>query len=183
MTKNQIIAKAMLAALGIYAVITFSSSMISYLPSAVNIWVISLNLFVFLAVAFLVIRTFIFRNDGIARKITAPCENPEDFDRRSYLIKTFRIAFVILGLSLLCSSRTSLFIERFLPTLSLTQSRLWVNNLIHTGRFDFTIYHLTSIVGLIKLLLIAYLLCGGSHIIGWHLKNSSLNPKEEPTNE
>ncbi len=179
MTKNQIIAKAMLVVLGIYAVVSLSSAMIVNMPRADNVWVVPLNLFLFLAVVVLVGRTFIFRNDGIARKISGDCQADEDFDRRSYLIKTFRIAFVILGLSLLCSSRTLLFIERFLPTLSLTHIRLWINNLIHTGRFDFSRGFLSSMAGLLRLVLIAYLLCGGSHLIGWHLKNSSLDPKQE----
>ena len=187
MTKNQIIAKAMLVVLGIYAIIAFTTALIYELGALGNVWVL-LNVFLILAIIFFIAYTLIFKNDFLACKICGAQDCAEDFDRRSYLVKTFRIAFVVLGLLFLCSSGTYNAILKLLPVISLPNIRMWISDVIVTkritGNIDFSRKTVMNVSGLFRLIVTAYLLCGGKYIIGWHLKNSCLNPKtEELTDE
>lgn len=184
MSKNQIIAKAMLCTLGIYAVFGFTSALLSNMFQVDNFWAIPTTVFLFMITVFPVAKFFIFNNDKLACKIAGTGDTNDDFDRRSYLIKCFRIAFVMLGLSLLLSGRTFFIIERLLQTLSLSNIRLWVKHIMYTGDLKFSRRVLMDMTGLIKLALIAYLLCGGSYIIRRHIKNAIPEPKnKELTNE
>jgi hypothetical protein len=184
MTKNQIIAKAMLTTLGIYAFYTFSTALLSNLFQIKSAWGAPLIGFLFLITIFFVGRILIFKNNKLACKITTKDDDDEDFDRRNYLIKSFRISFVMLGLLLLCSNKTFFVIQMFFRSFSLPKIRAWIAYTIQTGDFKLSGMSLTNISGFFKLILIAYLLVGGWYIIKWHLKNSHLNPiNEELTNE
>lgn len=184
MTKNQIIAKAMLSGLGIYAIVAFSTALVHSLNQANNIWAVSTNIFLVVAALLLIGRFMIFKNDGLACKIAGQARDAEQFDRRVYLIKTFRIALVILALSLLSYYRTFSTVMDFLQAFSLPQIRLWMRNLIHGGHIQLSWKYSTVVLELFKLAIIAYLLCGGFKLISWHLKNSNLNnSNEEPENE
>ena len=180
MTKNQIIAKAMLTTLGIYAVVDFIS-ILGY-SSHVDIlsWHILTIVSLIAVVLFFVIRTFVFKNDSLASKIVGQAETSEDFDRKVYLIKAFRIAFTILGLLLLSGSRIFLNAIKLLQALSPPNIRAWITDAINKSfniSKDIDIYF----IYFIKLFVIVYLLYGAPHIIRWHLKNSCLNQKPEGT--
>ena len=184
MTKNQIIAKAMLASLGIYAVVGFSTTLVYNLYQVKGNWEVFTNVFLLVATLLLIGRFMIFKNYGFACKIAGPGRETDQFDQRAYLIKTFRIAFVIIALSLLSYYRTFTTVMDFLQTFSLPQIRLWMRNAIYNRSINFSWTSLRITWEVLKLLLIAYLLCGGSKLIGWHLKNSNLNNTiEELTNE
>jgi hypothetical protein len=184
MTKNQIIAKAMLSGLGIYAVVGFSTALVYNLYQVKGNWEVFTNVFLLVATLLLVSRFMIFKNDGFACKIAGPARETGQFDQRAYLIKTFRIAFVIIALSLLSSSKTWTTVAGLMQTLSLPHIRLWIKNAIYNRYINFSWAFAAGLWEAIKLLIIAYLLCGGSKLIGWHLKNSNLNnTNEELTNE
>lgn len=184
MTRMQITAKAMLTTLGIYATVTFISSLksISYRDNPVWLLLLSLCAMIITVIVFFVIRLLIFKNDFLVSKITGPQDQTEDFDQRIYLIKTFRIGFVILGLLLLCSSRTVYDTVKLLQAFSLPNIRLWIIDAIEAKLF-FSKYTIIYIVNFLRLFVIIYLLFGASHIIRWHLKHSCLNNTEGLTNE
>ena len=179
MSKNFIIAKAMLAGLGGYAVAVCLSRYVMYIGVG-NPWVVWLNILIDLAVIFAFICFFVFGNDWLAGWVTGDYEGEEDFDRSAYLIKSFRISFVIIGLCLLCTGRTIEFIVNLARLFHLPSIRLWIQNMIETGRLDLSFTTPGSIVASVKLLLIAYLICGGKYIINWHLgkiKNQNVKIK------
>lgn len=171
MSKNFIIAKAMLAGLGVYAVAVFLSRSVMVLGFN-NPWVVLLNFLIYLAAIFAFGRYFIFGNNWLAGRITGDYEGEQEFDRSAYLIKSFRISFVIIGLCLLCSGRTIEFILSFARLFHLPIIRMWIQNLIETGdlNLSFSIATLNYLVAFFKLLLIVYLLCGGKFVIQHHLK-------------
>ena len=158
MSKNFIIAKAMLAGLGVYAVAVFLSRSVMVFGFN-NPWVVLLNFLIYLAVIFAFGRFFIFGNDWLAGRITGDYEGDQEFDMSAYLIKSFRISFVIIGLCLLCSGRTIESIVSFARFFNLNSIRLWVLNLIETGDFDFSYRGLESLIGVLKLLLMTVPLC------------------------
>ncbi|MCF7956325.1 MAG: hypothetical protein K9M75_11020 [Phycisphaerae bacterium] len=181
MSKNQIITKALLCTLGIYAVFGFTNALVSNMFQVDNGWAICTMVFLLLFTVLPAARFLIFNNDKLACKIAGTGDTNEDFDRRSYLIKSFRLAFVMLGLLLLLSGRTFFIIERLLQTLSLPNIRLWIKHLMYTGDLNFSRRVLTDMSGLIKLAVIAYLLCGGSYVIRRHIKNGLLEKNDELT--
>lgn len=184
MTKNQIIAKAMLTSIGIYAVVVFSTSLVSNLAKAINTWAVLLNVFLLVVMLLIVGRLMIFKNDVFACRIAGDGRDTDQFDRRSYLIKSFRIAFVILGLLLLSSPKTWTFLLGLLQTFSLPQLRLLMRNAIFNRNINLSWAMAAGMWSILKLLIIAYLICGGSKLISWHLKNSNLNnTNEELVNE
>lgn len=182
MTKNHIIAKAMLTTLGIYAAVKFVVSL-AYTPvEPQNGWGMFLFVSLKCLAIFIAFQILVFNNGTLASKIIGPQNYTEDFDQRNYLIKAFRIGFVILGLLLLCSSRTILDIIRLLQTLSGPSIRMWITDVIETKWITGDLssrYTWPYIIAFIKLVVITYLLCGGSHIIRWHLKSSPINQVSE----
>ena len=182
MSKNQIIAKGVICGLGFYAVGYCLSSMSMTWMFRDNAWNIGLNVFVYSAVLFIICRVLIFGSDGLSAKISGSYEGDEDFDRAAYLVKCFRISFVIVGLSILCSWRTIHYLSRFFQSLSLPNIRLWFRNLIQTGDLGVSAAWLIGLIPLLKILLGVYLLCGGAFIINRHLKRSGLKITKELSN-
>jgi len=179
MTKMQITAKAMLTTLGIYAAVTFISSH-NNIPYRENrLWLISLYAMMIVIIVYFVGRSLIFKNDFLISKILDPEEDAEEFDRRMYLIKAFRIAFVLLALLLLCSSRTIYDTVKLLQMFSLPNIRMWIIDAIETGQFNFSKYTFHYIVNFLRLSAIIYLLFGAPHIIRWHLRHSCLDQNTE----
>ena len=178
----------MLITLGIYAIVAFTNALKYSLHEGNYAWALPLMAFLVFTVSFFVACILIFKNDSLACKITGSQDDAEDFDRKSYLIKSFRIAFVILGLLFLCSSNTISETIKALQAFSFSNIRMWISAVIETkkitGNLDFSKRSIINITALFKLAVIVYLLCGAPHIIRWHLKNSCLNPKtEDLTNE
>ncbi len=187
MTKNHIIAKAMLTTLGLYAAFSFADSL-RHSPSELeDPWILPMLVFATAVVIFYVVRILVFNNESLASKIIDQQDHTEDFDRAAYLIKAFRIGFVLLALLLLCSSGTIFAISVLLKGFSLPNIRLWITDVIETkritGNLALTRYTGTYITGIVKLTAITYLLSGGKYIINWHLKNSYLKNTEGVNNE
>ena len=178
----------MLTTLGIYAAVTFIVSLTNTPSMQKSVWRLPVSAFLAFISVFLVTRLLIFKNDFLVSKITGPQDQSEEFDRTTYLIKAFRIAFVLLALLLLCSSRTIYVTVKLLQALSLSNIRMWITDVIETkritGNLSFSRYTGMYITGIIKLTVIAYMLSGTTYIIRWHLKHSCLNQKTEGlTNE
>jgi len=181
LTKNQIIEKAMLTTLGIYAAVTFALGLRCNPPIVENTWILPLSVFITAAGIFFVARILVFNNDFLASKMIGPQETGEDFDQHDYLIKTFRVSFVILALLFFCSSSTFFGLTKLLQAFSLPNISVWITDVIETkritGNLTLTRYTSTYITTFIKLIVIAYLLLGAPHVTRWHLKNSCLNKK------
>lgn len=188
MTKYQIIAKVMLTTLGVYAVLGFISVLQHGLYSHLSLWLSALQAFLVLATVFLVGMWLIFKNDSFACMIAGNENGWEEFDRISYLIKSFRIGFAILGLIFLSSWGNISGLARNLHAFSFGNIHLWVSNVIETktltgGMFGFQEIAVHTFA-LFKLAAAIYLLLGGVHIVRWHLRNSCFDQKnEELTNE
>lgn len=188
MTKNQIIAKAMLTGLGVWAVYFFIGVFRFTLFPSVKPWLLSLQALLVFAAVWFVVRRLVLNNDSLAYIIPGKEERSEEFDRCDYLVKSFRIAFAILGLLFISSWGTLSSLTRNLQAFSLGNIRLWVNKVIETktltgGMFGLQETVLHAVV-LFKLAVALYLLFGGVHIVKWHLRNSSFDQKiVEITNE
>lgn len=178
----------MLTTLGIYAAVALIAGLQNIPSRAGHIWLMLVCVLVLAAIVFYVIRLLVLDNDSLVSKITAQQDQTEDFDQRIYLIKAFRIAFVLLALLLLCSPSTVRVTFMMFKAFSLSNIRMWITDVIQTkgitGNLSFSRYTGMYIAGIIKLTVIAYLLSGATHIIRWHLKHSCLNQKTEGlTNE
>ncbi|MCK5565934.1 MAG: hypothetical protein KAJ07_11865 [Planctomycetes bacterium] len=187
MTKNQIIAKAMLTTLGIYAAVAFAVNLRYGPANGGNRWALLLMIFVTAVAIFFVVRILVFNNDSLASKIVGPQDSGEDFDRSDYLIKAFSVAFTILALLFLCSSSTVRGVIKLLQALSLPNIRVWITDVIETkritGNLTLTRYTGIYIDAFIKLIVITYLLSGARYITRWHLKNSCSDNTEGVNNE
>ena len=185
MTKAQIIAKAMLTTLGIYAVfvilnvIIYSSVQTTPESSSLRFIISTVVCIVCLVPTAYYL---IFRNDSFACRITGDQEGiEEDFNQRHYLIKAFRIGLVILGLLILVkSARDLMILVKYFP---LTSIRLWITDVIEDksirDNLDLSVEVRRYISALFKLFVSVYLICGAPQLIRWHLKNSCLNKKTE----
>ena len=188
MTKMLIIAKAVLACLGIYIVATLSETItkpafIGSDSSALRVAISLAGITVFMTViAFFLI----FKNDVLACKIPGLGEKLGSKLGPIWLIGCLRVGLVFLGLVLLTSSIPSILNVAF--RLSPPNIRLWFNNAIASKSILSSIdlsssKQLTFIYDSLKLVLIIYLLCGAPHLICWQLKRSmALQQPQESQN-
>lgn len=173
----QIIAKAVLACLGLYIVATlsetitksaFTGSDSSALAGAISL--AGITVFVTVIAFF-----FIFKNDFLAQKIPGPGDQLDSKTQALWIIISLRIGFGFLGLVLLTSSIPGILNVAF--RLSPQNVRLWLTNAIAYKSILSSIdlsssKQLTFIYDSLKLVLIIYLLCGAHHLIHWQLKHS-----------
>jgi hypothetical protein len=185
LTKNQIIAKAMLTTLGIYAVFIILN-VIFYpsvqIPQESSLLGFFIKIIVCIICLVPIAYYLVFKNDALACRITGNQEGTEeDFNQGHYLIKTLRIGFVILGLLILVNSARDLMIlVKYFP---LTNIRLWITDVIEDksirDNLDLSVEVKRYISALFELLVSVYLICGAPQLIRWHLKRFCLNKKQK----
>jgi hypothetical protein len=186
MTKMQIIAKAILACLGIYIVTTLSETITksAFTGSDSSALVVAINL-AGITVFITVIAFFlIFKNDALACKIPGPGEKLGSKLGPIWLIGSLRVGLVFLGLVLLTSSIPGILNVAF--RLSPPNIRLWLTNAIASkNTFDLidlsSQKQLTFVYDSLNLVLIIYLLCGAPHLICWQLKHSMILQQPQET--
>jgi len=174
MAKMQIIAKAVLTVLGIYALVTllfcqrwfFLSSQQSVLPK-----ILYFAALVVLA-AFIVFFT-IFSNDSLARKMAGPGDQLTPAAKALWLTASLRLALVFTGLMLLPNSiptiakilKIPFLIRPAVSEMFLFKSLPTVLNLPPEAWFRIT-------CDFFKAILTVYLICGAPSFIRWQLKHS-----------
>jgi len=174
MAKMQIIAKALLTVLGIYALVTLLFSQPWFFASLQQSVLPKILYFAAFAVltAFIVFFT-IFSNDSLARKIAGPGDQLTPAARALWLTASLRLALVFAGLMLLPDSITTMakilkipfLIRPAVSKMFLFKSLPTVLNLPPTEWFRI-------ICDLFKAILAVYLICGAPSFIRWQLKHS-----------
>ena len=174
MAKMQIIAKAVLTVLGIYALVIllfsqrwfFLSSQQSVLPK-----ILYFAAFAVLT-AFIVFFT-IFSNDNLARKMAGPGDELNPAAKALWLTASLRLGLVFAGLMLLPDSiptmakilKIPFLIRPAVSQMFLFKSLPTVLNLPPAGWFRI-------ICDFFKAILAVYLICGAPYFIRWQLKHS-----------
>jgi len=182
MTKMQIIAKTILSALGVYAILTLCRL---YTPPSLGpekdlpVWWHVVFFSGFVPLAALVIFFLIFNNDGIARRMAGPGPIPDRHTQTIWLIKSLRIGLVLTGLMLLPRSipvilnMVSIIVSNFragtFPDIPAAPPRIRFKN--------------TS--NLIRMVLALYLICGAPHFVRWQTRHSlhqfdNIEPAQTP---
>jgi len=175
MTKMQIIAKAGLVSLGIYAIVTLCWHLSCLTPLFDFPSLLTSILFYAAFAVFIAVIVFflIFNNNDLARKIVGPEEELNPTAKALWLTASLRLAVVFCGLILLSTS---------IPTilsilLSPIHIRTWVNELFLFRGFPKSLMFpfrkwCTLIYDFLKTILAIYLLCGAPHFVRWQLRHS-----------
>jgi len=185
MAKMQIITKAVLTVLGIYALVTllfcqrwfFLSSQQSVLPK-----ILFFAAFAVLT-AFIVFFT-VFSNDSLARKIAGPGDELNPAAKALWLTASLRLGLVFAGLMLLPDSIptivkilkipflirpavSEMFLFKSLPTVLELPPEAWFR----------------IICDFFKAMLTVYLICGAPVFIRWQLRHCLRNPSNAEQTE
>ncbi len=190
MTKMQIIAKAGLISLGIYAVV----NLCWYLSAPIPMFNLPSPLsyilcFVVFAVVIAVITFFlIFNNDSLAHEMAGPGDQLNPAAKALWLAASLRVAAVFCGLILLSAS---------IPTIRnilLVPIRIgpFINEIFLFDSFPKSLLFPFSkwckiIYNFLKLISAIYLLCGAPHFVRFQFRHSiiqcqPITPKIEPAN-
>lgn len=175
MTKMQIIAKAGLVSLGIYAVVNLCWYLTHVIPSFyIPSPLIGIVCFAVLAVFIAVITFFlIFNNDSLARKMAGPGDQLNPADKTLWLSSSLRVAAVFCGLILLSVSIPTIRNILLVPI----RIRPFINEIFLFDRYPKPLLMPFSkwceiIYNFLKLILAAYLLCGAPHFVRWQFRHS-----------
>lgn len=175
MTRMQIIAKAGLVSLGIYAVVTLCWYLTHVIPSFnLPSCLVGTLCFTVFAV-FIAVTTFflIFNNDGMARKMAGPGDQLNPATEALWLAASLRVATVFCGLILLSTS---------IPTIRnilLVPIRIGplINEIFLFDSFPKSLLlpfpkWYAIIYNFLKLILAVYLLCGAPYFVRWQSRHS-----------
>lgn len=172
----QIVAKAVLTVLGIYAVVTlyrfYPSRYISPTEQPAILQEILLFSAFTIFVAFIAY-LMIFNNATLSRKMAGTGENLESENQAIWLIQSFRVGLILTGLMLLPNSSPAIIRILKIPFLI----RPAVNDIL-TSKSVPNIFRLSyaqwykNIYDFLKMVLALYLICGAPHFIRWQLKHS-----------
>lgn len=174
MTKMQIIAKAGLVSLGIYAVVNLCWYLTHVIPSFTCL--IGILCFAVFAV-FIAVITFylIFNNDSLARKMAGPGEKLNPAAKTLWLSSSLRIAAVFCGLILLSASIPTIRNILLVPI----RIRPFINEIFLFDRCPRQLLMPFSewceiIYNFLKLILAVYLLCGAPHFVRWQFRHCTI---------
>jgi len=175
MTRMQIIAKAGLVSLGIYAVVTLCWYLTHVIPSFnLPSGLVGTLCFTVFAI-FIAVTTFflIFNNDSLTRKMAGPGDQLNPATEALWLAASLRVATVFCGLILLSTS---------IPTIRnilLVPIRIGplINEIFLFDSFPKSLLFPFSkwcaiIYNFLKLILAVYLLCGAPHFLRWQFRHS-----------
>lgn len=181
MTKMQIIAKAALTAIGIYAIAVY----LTYLPIFLNTvnrhhnwrditaWLFTVMISLFIVIAAI---SLIFKNDRFVRKMAGPAEELETSTARLWLIASLRISTMFCGLIMLTSAIP--MILSVLYALSPHNIRRYITFILNSESFfswlgspDYRWF--AGLGNFLKALLSVYLILGCPYLIRWQLKHFS----------
>ena len=190
MTRMQIIAKAGLVTLGIYAVVTLCWYLTHVIPlfNLPSCLVGALCFTVF--AVFIAVTTFflIFNNDSLARKMAGPGDQLNPAAKTLWLSSSLRVAAVFCGLILLSASIPTIRNILLVPM----RIRPFINEIFLFDRCPKPLLMPFSkwceiIYNFLKLILAVYLLCGAPHFVRWQFRHSiircqPITPKTEPAN-
>ncbi len=175
MTRMQIIAKAGLVSLGIYAIVTLCWYLTHVIPF-LNIpsWLIGILCFAVFAVFIAVITFFlIFNNDSLARKMAGPGAQLNPAAKTLWLFSSLRVAVVFCGLIFLSASIPTIINILLVPM----RIRPFINDIFLFDRCPRQLLMFFSewceiIYNFLKLILAVYLLCGAPHFVRWQFRHS-----------
>lgn len=175
MTKMQMIAKAGLVSLGIYAVVNLCWYLTHVIPSFnIPSPLIGILCFAVFAV-FIAVITFylIFNNDSLARKMAGPGDQLNPAAKTLWLSSSLRVAAVFCGLILLSASIPTIRNILLVPI----RIRPFINEIILFDRYPKPLLMPFSkwcriIYNFLKLILAVYLLCGAPHFVRWQFRHS-----------
>jgi len=190
MTKMQIIAKAGLVSLGIYAIVTLCWYLTHVIPSFnIPSRLIGILCFALFAVVIAVVTFFlIFNNDSLAREMAGPGDQLNPAAKALWLAASLRVAAVFCGLILLSAS---------IPTIRnilLVPIRIgpFINEIFLFDSFPKSLLFPFSkwckiIYNFLKLISAIYLLCGAPHFVRFQFRHSiircqPITQKTEPEN-
>lgn len=175
MTRMQIIAKAGLISLGIYAVVNLCWYLGIQIPLSNLTSPLSYILCFAVFAVFIAIITFflIFNNNSLARKIAGPGDKLNPAAQTLWLSSSLRVAVVFCGLILLSAS---IAIIRNILLVPL-HIRPIINEIFLFDRFPRQLLMSFSkwceiIYNFLKIILAVYLLCGAPHFVRWQFRHS-----------
>lgn len=190
MTRMQIIAKAGLVSLGIYAIVTLCWYLTNVIPSFnIPSCLIGILCFAVFAVFIAIITFFlIFNNDSLARKMAGPGDQLNPADEALWLAASLRVAAVFCGLILLSASIPSIRNILLVPI----HIRPFINEIFLFDRYPKPLLMPFSkwceiIYNFLKIIFAVYLLCGAPHFVRWQFRHSiircqPITQKTEPEN-
>lgn len=181
MTKMQIVAKAVLAIAGVYAVVTLCWYLSSLVPLIHRASSLSNILLFAIFTAFIAVIVFflIFKNDELARKMAGDGEELNPANEAIWLVASLRLGAVLCGLILLSTS---------IPTiLSILLSPIHIRTLVNEiflfeGFPKSLMFPLskwcTIIYDFLKAILAIYLIAGAPYFIRQQLKSTPVSDPE-----
>lgn len=189
-TRMQIIAKAGLVSLGIYAVVTLCWYLTHVIPTFnLPSPLFGILCFTVFAVFFAVITFFlIFNNDSLARKMAGPGDQLNPTAKALWLYASLRVATIFCGLILLSTSIPTIRNILLVPI----RIRPFINEIFLFDSYPKTLLMPFSkwckiIYNFLKLILAVYLLCGAPYFVRWQSRHSivqyqPITPKTESEN-
>jgi amino acid transporter len=175
MTKMQIIAKTILAVLGIDAVVLLWGSYPGryHYPDAAPVILQVLWLVAFAVLTVVIVYLMVFDNDYLCRQIVGPEDDSARAEQAALLAKSLRIGLVFAGLMLL---------PRSVPTMIKIPKLFFlvrpaVNDIIIFKRVP-DILRLSgpewfrTIYNSLRAILAIYLVCGAPHFVRWQVRHS-----------
>ena len=176
MTKMQIVAKAVLTVLGIYAVVNsyrFYPGQYMYSSQQPSTPLELLFLSAFTIMVAIIAYFMIFNNTRLSIKMAGPGQQLDPQTQAAWLAKSLYIAIVLAGLLLLPNSINAIIKLLRIPFIIHPA----INEIIQFKRFPAILvssYRLwyKNIYDLLKAILAVYLICGAPHFIRWQKKKS-----------
>ncbi len=174
----QVIAKVVLAVLGIYSLVNFCRTLtfvVFELFDNCSFAVAANGVGISIVFIIALLYFLIFRNDWLAVKIAGPGERLSPANQRIWLAASLRAGAVFCGLILLAGS-TRLF-GNILFALWLPNIRRWITQILNSGGFFnwtefFSRRGATGIYDFLKAVLAVYLLCGAPQFVRRQLKTA-----------
>lgn len=171
----QIIAKAGLVSLGIYAVVTLCWYLTHVIPTFnLPSPLFGILCFTVFAVFFAVITFFlIFNNDSLARKMAGPGDQLNPTAKALWLYASLRVATIFCGLILLSTSIPTIRNILLVPI----RIRPLINEIFLFDSFPKSLLlpfpkWCAIIYNSLKLISAVYLLCGAPHFLRWQSRHS-----------
>jgi|GEM_PF-2022127 len=187
MTRMQIIAKAVLTVLGVYALVLLYRvypGRYTYRPDETPLFLEVALLCAFTVLVGLVAYFMVFSNSQLASKLAGPGEPLDTAKKSAWLVESLRVGLVFTGLMLLPGSAPTLvkIAKTFFLIRPVFNEIIISKSIPNMLRLSYAQWY-TSIYHLLEAVLTIYLICGAPHFVRWQAKHSGQETASAPTIE